>query len=383
MSVLQQIGFAFLLRLSCCMKERTIGILKENNKTITTLQALRGYSFLFVFLGHSGLFKRLMLSFGTGSISVFLVLSGFVMIYSYYGKDKIKKISVKDNLYFSIKKMKKLYPLHIICTISMIIRLLILGYINSENALMMSIKFILNALLIQEYIPLTARSINGVSWYLCVTMLGYFIFPWFLKYFEKSYSKRKAILSIIVCISIKIAIGFLYRMIPTVPNYNNVLWDNDICQWLIYRFPISRIWDIIIGFNLGFLFIHLKDYPYRTWQVTRAEIVGIVFAVFASISYYALYQEADTGNNIFNFHPERWWTYSLAYLPSSIIIIYSFATQKGIISNLQNNRIALYLARISPYAFLIHYVVLSYLEVVYYHIPGFSIGEFNSNYGVT
>lgn len=362
------------------MNERTAGILKNNNKTIITLEFLRGCAFLFVFLGHTGLFKAVFFSIGIGAVSTFLVLSGFVMMYSYYGKDKIKRISLKDNLCFAIKKLKKLYLLHIICTVIMVIRLIILGYFNNENVVLISIKLILNALLIQEYFPINGRSINSVSWYLCVTMLGYFVFPWFLRCFEKSYSKRKAIVSVIVCIIIKIAIGFVYRMIPSVPNYDTMLWDNDLCQWLIYRFPFARIWDIIIGFNLGFLFIHFKDYSYHTWQVTCAEIIGIAFVVFASMCFNALSLKSDAENYIFNFHPERWWTYSLVFLPSSIIFVYSFATQKGKISNLLNNKIVLYLARISPYAFLIHYVVFSYLEIVYYHLPVFSIGEFDINY---
>ena len=369
-----------IIEASCYMKEKTAGILNDN-KTIVTLQSLRGFAFLFVFLAHTGLFKEVFLSIAIGAVSTFLVLSGFVMMYSYYGKDKINNISLKDNLCFAIKKIKKLYLLHIICTVIMLIRLLILGYFNRENAVLISIKLFLNALLIQEYFPIVGRSINSVSWYLCVTLLGYFVFPWFLKHFEKGYSKRKAIISIIVCVSIKIAIGYLYRMIPSVPNYDSTLWDNDLCQWLIYRFPIARILDIIIGFNLGFLFIHFKDYSYHTWQVTCAEIIGVVFAVFASMSFYALSPKSDAENYIFNYHPERWWTYSLAFLPSSIVLVYSFATQKGKISNLLNNKIVLYLARISPYAFLIHYVVFSYLEIVYYHIPGFSKGEFNSYYG--
>ena len=52
-----------------------------------------------------------------------------------------------------------------------------------------------------------------------------------------------------------------------------------------------------------------------------------------------------------------------------MVLIYSFAQEKGVISGILTNKITLYLARISPYAYLIHYVVFRYLAFVLYHFP--------------
>lgn len=41
---------------------------------------------------------------------------------------------------------------------------------------------------------------------------------------------------------------------PEIYNENEV-WTYDIPHWLGYFFSLARVWDMIIGFNLGYLFI--------------------------------------------------------------------------------------------------------------------------------
>lgn len=68
----------------------------KDRKCIDTLQVLRCFAFLGVFLCHTGLHK--MGSLGVGGVSIFLVLSGFVMTYSYYGGNRVTSILIGDNI---------------------------------------------------------------------------------------------------------------------------------------------------------------------------------------------------------------------------------------------------------------------------------------------
>lgn len=52
----------------------------------------------------------------------------------------------------------------------------------------------------------------------------------------------------------------------------------------------------------------------------------------------------------------------------------------GISNNLVCNQL-LYVAKISPYAFLIHYVVFRYISVIMWHLPRFGGEQFASHYG--
>lgn len=88
-------------------------------KRLDQIQALRGIAFLGVFLSHTGL--KWFGAVGHWGVSVFLVLSGFLMFISYSGNDRIKRISLRDNIVFSWRKIKKLYPLHICTMVAMML----------------------------------------------------------------------------------------------------------------------------------------------------------------------------------------------------------------------------------------------------------------------
>lgn len=66
---------------------------------IQTLQSLRGLAFMGIFFSHLGFAKL-----GAWSVSVFFILSGFVMYYSYVNKSL--SCSIKDNVLFAIKKVR-------------------------------------------------------------------------------------------------------------------------------------------------------------------------------------------------------------------------------------------------------------------------------------
>ena len=111
------------------------------------------------------------------------------------------------------------------------------------------------------------------------------------------------------------------------------------------------------------------------------EVSGIVMSLLACYLCRKLILEHNfsTGGVELS-HPERWWTYSLIFIPGSMLLIYAFAMQSGYLSKLLTNRFTLYLAKISPYGFLIHFVVFRYLSVIYFLISGYEIGEFFFKY---
>ena len=154
------------------------------DKKINTLEVLRCFAFLGVFLCHTNL--KIFNCLGGWGVSIFFILNGFLMVYSYYGKNRIEYASVKNNIIFAYRKINRIYLLHIFTMIPFFIRLLV-----GEKTVDFSVAFIrlvMNVLLINEYIP--SHSINGVAWFLCTLVLSYFLFPWILRHMEQKYSKR-------------------------------------------------------------------------------------------------------------------------------------------------------------------------------------------------
>ena len=74
---------------------------------IKSLQGLRALGMLGIFLFHSGLLLK-----GTFPVTFFFMLSGFVLYYSY--SNRIETMNFNERINWIIKRMKKLYPVHLI-----------------------------------------------------------------------------------------------------------------------------------------------------------------------------------------------------------------------------------------------------------------------------
>ena len=345
---------------------------------LLNLQSLRALAFFSVMFHHTGI--SFLNSVGRWGVSVFFILSGFVMVYSYYNKNRIQISSVTESVCFAFKKLKRLYLLHILCTLAMMLFYFIGD--NTSSYINAAVKLFLNALYIQEWFPLDDRSPNTVSWFLCTILLGYTIFPLFLRILENNYSSSKAFFCIVLSVLVQFLLSYAGSDFPVKERVENSIWYYDLTEWLDYFFPLSRIWDIIIGFNLGYLFLNGKcNFSAKT--VSVMEVSGIVMSLLACYFCHKLTPELNISTDSVELsHPERWWTYSLIFIPGSMLLIYAFAMQSGYLSKLLTNRFTLYIAKISPYGFLIHHVVFRYLAVIYFRIPGYENGEFFLKYGI-
>lgn len=312
---------------------------KPVRQTIYPIQALRALAFLGVFASHSGV--KCFGGAGAWGVSVFFVLSGFIMTYSYYGKRRIKSVSFRNNELFARDKIRRLYMLHILTTLAMTVFMIVGDSVEST-------KGILNILLIQEWIPMQQRSINGVSWYLCVTVFLYFLFPWVLEYMEKDYSENKAKKFIAVLCLLQILVGWEAYLLVTLTDY-----EIDI-EWFVYKFPPVRALDFVIGCNIGYLFLKRNFKRIKQAQYTIWELVPCLLIILGNLCY-IMKSSSSTG---------RWWTFSIVFTISSCMTVYLFAENKGYITKLLTNRLTLYLGDLSPYAFLIHFVVFRYIEVI-------------------
>ena len=79
-----------------------------DKKLISSLQGLRAVAFLSVILSHCGAPWL-----GPWAISVFVALSGFLMTCNYYDRPRTAP-GLRSAIAFSLQKIRKLYPLHLI-----------------------------------------------------------------------------------------------------------------------------------------------------------------------------------------------------------------------------------------------------------------------------
>ena len=325
-------------------------------KKIESMQVLRALAFIGVVLSHCGFND----STGAWGVSIFIVMSGFLSVYNHFDDYTLTKISVKENMSFSINKILKLYLLHILMTMVAVLQIII-SWIRGLSDLTGELfaKLILNVFLLQSWIPNNQWycSLNSVAWFLSTCGFLYFIFPYILKSLQLCEKRAEAIYASIFVFFLQVVVAWMSSKV-TIGDIS----DN-FERWITYILPLYRMGDFIIGCNLGYLFLTKKAKNFGKIQTTIAESI---FIFLVMITNYIYANKISVGS-------EQWIRYNILFLPTTIGIVYLFALNNGIFSKLLTNRVSIYVGNRSGYAFLIHLMVISYMDVLVWHFFNISL----------
>lgn len=188
---------------------------------LKSIQSLRGIFALFIFLHHVLVFA----AGGDSGVSFFIMLSGFVLCDGYQQKLCRNAITYKS---FIVRRLVKNYPLHLLCLAAAFLLL----FQEQHNPLV----WLVNLLLLQSWFPNPAIHFSGnnVSWFLSVLLLCYGVFPFIIRFVEKSL--RKFLLA--VC-ALLVVYFIAIRFVPA-----------DMSNGVIYINPLFRLPDFILGILL-------------------------------------------------------------------------------------------------------------------------------------
>lgn len=160
---------------------------------------------------------------GEGSVAFFFMLSGYVLSFSWG-----KRLEEGGALWstFMRSRIRKVYPLHVIC-----LGLYVLTLIRHLDLLEPRV-LIASLFLVQSWIPDHAYYYGGnaVAWYLSTLLLCYALFPWFYKLLFRS--KRRTLF---------LASTFGAMM------YGALLLFNSDAEAYVYVAPYSRLADFALG----------------------------------------------------------------------------------------------------------------------------------------
>ncbi len=330
---------------------------------IKSLQGLRALAFLGIFTSHTGLTQL-----GAWGVSVFFVLSGFLMAYVYYGRDLDYRL--KSSVCFSIKKIKRLYLLHVLMLLAALLLELVPLFRHFSVRIMMLLlaKIGFNAVLLQDWVPTQAMyySLNAVSWFLSACLLLYAAFPRILNRLRSLDNNKALNHNIYIYIyaglvfALQIVFAYLVQQIPSLR-----LLGGDFGKWLTYICPLYRLGDFTIGCCFGFLFRKRGDHGKKS-VATALEISAIVFA---GASHFAFLKS----NVQTPLTAQNWYALDVLYLPSSLLLVWVFARNRGWISRLLSTEFFVFLGDLSPYMFLIHQIVIRYLSIAWKHLIGMTM----------
>lgn len=298
---------------------------------LTQLDGLRGIFSLMVVIYHFPQtfdisFNNIVLNHSYVFVDYFFCLSGFVisLIYS-------QKISDRHHLKeFLLKRVIRLYPLHLFVLILYLLGFYIIGYDKGSFLL----KF-LNSLFLTNSTPLISMmdGINTPSWSISSELISYSLIAiifWIVR------KKNQKVLSSIAIICLSIFVLIFYN----IPFFS------------LSNFGFLRG---LIGFNFGVLSFYIFN-RYREKKIKHLELF---FPLMLVILFSVISKTQETPNDTYSILIN---SLAIPLIMSSSILLILFS-RKGIVSKFLNSKYIQELGLISYSIYLTHSFIFNVFEI--------------------
>lgn len=248
------------------------------NQRIKSLTGIRWVAALAVFLSHTLVGPNVspgitvVTQKGYFGVTLFFILSGFILTITYLKTFEKVSFSVISN--FFIARFARIYPLYLFCLLAAIsFNFLINKTVPSY--------FFEHLLAVQSWSGSTevAFGLNGPGWSIGVELFLYMVFPIIIVFFMgiwKSIYKSWAVF--IFCSLVMLAIALMF----SAAGLDQLSDDdpNSAHRWL-YRMPLMRLGDFLLGVSLGSVFLAITQRP----NLPKPQIKLVTpFAIIASVA---------------------------------------------------------------------------------------------------
>lgn len=304
-------------------------------------QGLRGYAIILIFLSHFTFMTNkkgtsITVWLGALGVEIFILLSGYLLL-DRHGNEYI---NLRE---FFFTKIRKFYPLHIVTLILAVpfcINRLIAIDIKTYVALLA------NIFLVQAWVPSNEFyfGYNGVSWYLSM-MISFVVLSPIVKKVWNVISNKMTLCIISAIVFLQIIICLI------VKNWS-------ICHWVIYIFPLVRIFDYILGGGIQKL---VKLNPLRN---SGSYVCILIISIFVLCIASAISFSQNS----------EWFSVCVWVIPAmSIVYILGFNRQDKFIDCIFSNYFITVIGDYSFDIFLIHQLVIRYVD---YFLPFCNFAKF-------
>lgn len=154
---------------------------------------------------------------------------------------------------------------------------------------------------------------------------------------------------------LQILIAYFVQQLPSLR-----LFGSDFEKWLTYICPLYRLGDYAIGCCFGFLFRKREDHG----KISTATILEVAAILIVGVSHFA-FLKANVQTPLTT---QNWYALDVLYLPPSLLLILVFARNRGWIYQLLSAGFFVFLGDLSPYMFLIHQIVIKYLQGIWRYL---------------
>ncbi|MFT5302602.1 MAG: peptidoglycan/LPS O-acetylase OafA/YrhL [Mariniblastus sp.] len=283
---------------------------------------------------------------GGAAVSFFFVLSGFILTYVYNGK-----LSYKSVFGFYFKRWARIWPLHLVC-------FLIAVYVleaSAKNTEMV----VTNLALLQSWVPDAAWifSFNGVSWSISTEMFFYAMFPLLLIGGQKRFWIKYVLIW-----GLAIAVVFWLQWMANQPEFEAWNWD---WKKIAHVNPFLRLPEFCSGMAIGYLFLNRvkrrqlgsvgRDTCWEILTLLAIPLAWYLYTYYFKVTYRLRF--SDQFGEVIASWVMYVWTVSIFSLA-----VYVFAQSRGLFARLFGSRALVFGGEISFALYMVHYLVLNYLD---------------------
>lgn len=340
---------------------------------LRSIQVYRAVALIMVYMFHQMLVDEAWSRLG---VCMFFIITGFVTAYRDYDRALIENAGLRGCVAYGVRRIRPIYLLHVIMLL-----IACPAYIYSiwdsfgmdimRNSVTSAIRLILNLLLISDWIPhisiLSAITgeYNISTWFLSACLLFYIVTPSLFRIMHKIWDSDSVIGSVRRILMTMVGI---YAVVVVTNLVAMAFSDRAYVFWHIYESPLSRIGDYLIGCGLGVVYRKM-DFGEETQPIYEESwlwwALTVVSALIAGLMMYVAIRVIP-GEYKLIVSSGFFFTIPVSGLIMGVTLIErgdgrrSDETDGAILL-----RILLWIAAISPYAYLIQVPVINLVHGIY------------------
>jgi peptidoglycan/LPS O-acetylase OafA/YrhL len=228
--------------------------------------------------------------------SLFFALSGFVLAWNY--TDRLTPLRFRAVWSFAVARFARIYPLYLFAMVWAMSPAIAVADLPSTAWM--------NLIAVATWHPdvAVAYAFNGPSWSIGVEFFLYACFPLLVVPLGRIRRSPGALVAVAVAAMLVVA-GLAWWF--TLGAHSGLPWDGGSAHRWLYRMPLTRLGDFIVGITAALL---IKSVRPRPWVATAAQGVGVGGIVALMLQRDLLFTA---------------WSWDAIYLPFIFLLLWGLA----------------------------------------------------------
>ncbi len=274
--------------------------------------------------------------------SLFFILGGFIFATKF-----APKVAEFDSRAFLKKRLRELYPLHVITTLAMVALYVVkrLGTNDVINVPKLIFSAFMHLSFLWSFCPLGSMNLNTPSWALSAMFLCYVLFGPLLKWSLKLKNRLVVMGWMVLFFTPLVAWGILY----------GAMGSPSALYQLFHGFAPVRFFEFGLGTLLARFFM-LRDENRRTplFIAVRCDLAVLLLCclVFLNLS-----------STVRATRVTEWLSYHCWMIPLYLTAIYTMSMEKGVFARIMAHGVVQKLGRTSFYPYLAHIPLISIITL--------------------